>query len=74
MKVTLILISFLRPVFFTDEVHVADGRWQCKEISVVFCILDSLLSLTKFPPIITQYIKRNISVSCKNGDNPSDNG
>ena len=52
MKITLTLISFLRPVFFTDRSIVsgmADG-------SLVFCIPDSLLSLTKFPPIITLYI------------------
>ena len=54
MKITLTLISFLRPVFFTDRSIVsgmADG-------SLVFCTPDSLLSLAKFPPII---------VSCKNG-------
>ena len=49
MKITLTLISFLRPVFFTDRSVVsgmADG-------SLDFRIPDSLLSLTKFPPIIT---------------------
>ena len=57
MKMTLTLISFLRPVFFTDRNIVsgmADG--SLKETSLVFCIPDSLLSLTKFPPIITLYI------------------
>ena len=52
MKITLTLISFPRPVFFTDRSIVsgmADG-------SLGFCIPDSLLSLTKFPPIISLYI------------------
>ena len=57
MKVTLTLISFLRPVFFfhRQKYFIRYGRWQSKEISLVFCIPDSLLSLTKFPPIITQF-------------------
>ena len=53
LKITLTLISFLRPVFFTDRSIVsgmADG-------SLVFCIPDSLVSLCA----------HNISVSCKNG-------
>ena len=52
MKITLTLISFLRPVFFTDRSIVSDMA----NVNLVFCIPDSLLSLTKFPPIITLYI------------------
>ena len=64
MKIAFTLISFMRPVFFHRQKYcIRYARWQAKEISLVFCIPDSLLSLTKFPPIITY----NISVSCKNG-------
>ena len=55
MKITLTLISSLRPVFFTDRSTVSG----MVDDSLFFCIPDTLLSLTKFPPII--------SVSCKNG-------
>ena len=48
-------------MFHRQKYCIRYARWQSKEISIVFCIPDSLLSLTKFPPIIT------LSVSCKNG-------
>ena len=52
MKITLNLISFLRPVSFTD-ISIVSGM---ADGSLVFCIPDSLQSHTKFPPIITLYI------------------
>ena len=57
MKMTLALISLLMPVFFTGRSIVSDMvDGSLIEISLVFCIPDSLLSLTKFPPIINLYI------------------
>ena len=52
MKITLTVISFLRPVFFADRSNVSGMA----DVNLVFCIPDSLLNLTKFPPIITLYI------------------
>ena len=56
MKITLTLISFLRPVFFIDRGIVpgmADGSLKKSALISAFQILRSL---TKFPPIITLYI------------------
>ena len=57
MKVNLTLISFLRPVIFTDRSTVsgvADG--SLKKSALFSASHNSWLSLTKFLPIITQYI------------------
>ena len=45
MKITLTLISFLRPVFITDRnTCIGYGRWQSKEISLFLLVLLSLHS------------------------------
>ena len=65
MKITLTLISFLRPVFFTDRSTVsgmAEGSLKKSDLfsaSQIPCLIS---------PNFLQYLLRtyNISVSCKN--------
>ena len=57
MKIILTLISFWKPVFFTDRSAVsgmADG--SLKKSALFFASQISLLILPKFLPIITLYI------------------
>ena len=53
MKITFTLISFLRPVFFTDRSIVSGVADGSLKKSALFSAFQIIRSLTKFPPIIT---------------------